>query len=388
MATSKFSTLDGIKLHDQRNTFRCDPGKIVQVKITGLCSASDCFGFVRSRKCSTQWTNDFFTLEDGCKTLHWSGDNNSKLHGSERSCGERISHRESKKGKSLRWVESGEMLSVESTWTMFQSHDTAASGKSAQVKDQKDDRLHQIRRQRLTKGKKKSGNKEESTSDNRSENCHVNLGILPCVETASQKKDAYMERSVSSDMLRQWKNPAKGEWKVAQKHQLYFRSLYSWSCVSRDLYPRNSFPRDNFSKGTWHQIQIRERKGPSRGINHPKVCTSWAESLRAKIRGKITWRDAPAEQRGNWKKCCQAEEFGQTCVLYSCWSEGNADTHLEKTRTQNLQSIQERQCTWWAKKNKAQRNWTLSEGTESMSFRSRTLAVLSLEDSAKTTDTL
>ena len=47
-------------------------------------------------------------------------------------------------------------------------------------------------------------------------------------------------------------------------------------CVSRDSYPRNSILREpgmlgskhtvKFSKGTWHQIDIRERKGPSRGI--------------------------------------------------------------------------------------------------------------------------
>ena len=36
-------------INSNRNAFRPDPGRIVQVKITGLCSASDCFGFVRSR---------------------------------------------------------------------------------------------------------------------------------------------------------------------------------------------------------------------------------------------------------------------------------------------------------------------------------------------------
>ena len=31
----------------QRHALRCDPGRIVQVKFAGLCSASDCPGFVR-----------------------------------------------------------------------------------------------------------------------------------------------------------------------------------------------------------------------------------------------------------------------------------------------------------------------------------------------------
>ena len=47
-------------------------------------------------------------------------------------------------------------------------------------------------------------------------------------------------------------------------------------CASQDSYPRNSILREpgmlgskhavKFSKGTWHRIKIRERKGPSRGI--------------------------------------------------------------------------------------------------------------------------
>ena len=47
-------------------------------------------------------------------------------------------------------------------------------------------------------------------------------------------------------------------------------------CVSQDSYPRTSISRKEeqveskhavkFSKGTWHQMKIRERKGPSRGI--------------------------------------------------------------------------------------------------------------------------
>ena len=47
-------------------------------------------------------------------------------------------------------------------------------------------------------------------------------------------------------------------------------------CVSQDSHPRKSILREQgklgskhtvkFSKGTWHQIKIRERKGPSRGL--------------------------------------------------------------------------------------------------------------------------
>ena len=98
---------------------RCDPGRIVQVKITGLCSASDSLGFVRSRNRSKQWTDKLFTTEDVCKTSYWSDDENSKLQSPERSCGKRSSHQESKRKESLRWEESGRVFSVEGTWTMF-----------------------------------------------------------------------------------------------------------------------------------------------------------------------------------------------------------------------------------------------------------------------------
>ena len=48
----------------KRNSHRCDPGRIVQVKIAGFYSASDCLGFVRTRNCSKQWTDKLFTIEN------------------------------------------------------------------------------------------------------------------------------------------------------------------------------------------------------------------------------------------------------------------------------------------------------------------------------------
>ena len=50
----------------ERNAFRCDPGRIVQVKITGFCSASDRLGFVRSRNRSKWWT-DYIRLKTSVK---------------------------------------------------------------------------------------------------------------------------------------------------------------------------------------------------------------------------------------------------------------------------------------------------------------------------------
>ena len=49
-AVQGLSDLFSISLqNDDVQDFRCDRGRIVQVKITRLCSASDCLGFVRPR---------------------------------------------------------------------------------------------------------------------------------------------------------------------------------------------------------------------------------------------------------------------------------------------------------------------------------------------------
>ena len=41
---------DQAPLSASEHAFRCDPGRIVQVEITRLCSASDCLGFVQTKK--------------------------------------------------------------------------------------------------------------------------------------------------------------------------------------------------------------------------------------------------------------------------------------------------------------------------------------------------
>ena len=83
----------------KRYAFRHDPGRIAQVKITGLCSASDRLGFVRSGNRSKQWTDKFFTIEDICKTSYWSDDDNSKLQKVPNEVVERGAVTKSQKGK-------------------------------------------------------------------------------------------------------------------------------------------------------------------------------------------------------------------------------------------------------------------------------------------------
>ena len=76
-----------------------------------------------------------------------------------------------------------------------------------------------------------------------------------------------------------------------------------------------------FSKGTWHQSKIRERKGPSRGI-FPK-CAPHDRGPCAPTFGERSQEETlhqERSQRGTWRKHLQAEESGQNYVLYSLYT--------------------------------------------------------------------
>ena len=66
--------------------------------------------------------------------------------------------------------------------------------------------------------------------------------------------------------------PSKKSKKGGAKESLaILKESIQFGCVSQDSCPRKSVLRGSkhtveLSKGTWHQIKIRERKGPSRGI--------------------------------------------------------------------------------------------------------------------------
>ena len=131
--------------------------------------------------------------------------------------------------------------------------------------------------------------------------CHVNFGILPCIKTASLGPDAHMEMNADIDMLRQRKSPAKSQKKVVRKHQLhYWRSLHSWVVYLKILIQESLFCVKKENLGSkrrrqnlqWH-LAPNKNSGKKGSIarDYPKVWTSWAWSLLAKIRGKITWGD-------------------------------------------------------------------------------------------------
>ena len=120
----------------------------------------------------------------------------------------------------------------------------------------------------------------------------------------------------------------------------------------KDSCPRRSILREEgklgskhavkFSKGTWHQIKIRERKGPSRGIiqkcepHERSLCAPKFEQRPHEEETLHKERCAPQSSMGFGEKYSQAQECGQSYVLYFQWSEGNAGTHFEKTKTARI----------------------------------------------------
>ena len=145
---------------------------------------------------------------------------------------------------------------------------------------------------------------------------HVDSGILPCVTTTSLRPDTYMEKHVSSDMLRLMKSPANSQRKVVRKEQLrYWRSLNNWVVYLKILIwegllyvnlecwdqntPSNS-PRAPGTKFKFGKARV-HREELSKSANLMSVVIARQNSGKDHMRRPCTKKDAPAEQRGIWR---------------------------------------------------------------------------------------
>ena len=168
-----------------------------------------------------------------------------KLHidqndGSERSCGTRISHQQSKRKESLRWEESESVFSVEGTWTMFQRRlmkfqswhsslwkqwrrlETKRTivfscilfeGKTDWRRDTKNPHSDQVNRKT-----RETRVKCHADSVCKNPSCKF-WHPLVCLNYKSGKV-VYMAITAISDMLRQRRSPTRSRRKVVQKDQL------------------------------------------------------------------------------------------------------------------------------------------------------------------------
>ena len=195
----------------------------------------------------------------------------------------------------------------------------------------------------------------------------ISFGIFPCVWTASLEKVVYMATNVE-EYVKSNKKSKKGG---AKGSVAMLKESAQLGCVSQDSYPRKSILREprmlgakhaiEFSKGSWHQIKNRERKGPSRGII--LKCAPHERSLCApKFQDRSheeTLNDAPAKQRGIWRKIFRSSRIRTKLrFMFLVKSKVSRRLLLQKDeKNENSKSIQERRCTWWARKNFAQKNY-------------------------------
>ena len=163
----------------------------------------------------------------------------------------------------------------------------------SEVRDEKDNRplLHQIRRPRKTDGEgenpsKESGNRDESSSDKRSKiprrcaNCSNPSCVFwhpsVCQNCKSKTRCTFGNKGFFRHVEAEEKPSKKSKKGGARGSVALLKESAQFGCVFQDSHLRKSILREErkfgtkravkFSKGTWHQIKMRERKGPSRGI--------------------------------------------------------------------------------------------------------------------------
>ena len=276
----------------KRNAFRCDPGRIVQVKITGLCSASDCLGFVRPRNCSKQWTDKLFTIEDSCRTSYWSDDENSKFLGSERSCGKRSSHQEWKKKEAYVERKVGECFQWKTHGQCFKgdpcsfSHDKIASGN--RVKGRSSSPASNSKAK--TDGKEQRWRFWHEKSDSmpiqdffKKPSCK--FWHLPVRQNYRSEKGCIYGDKCHFRHVEATKSPAKSQRKGGAKGSVaLLKESTQVGCVSQGSYPRKSIPREPGRLRSKHARRILQRhlapnknsgETGSTAMNCPKVCASW-----------------------------------------------------------------------------------------------------------------
>ena len=265
-------------------------------KITECRSTSDCDGFVWLRSCSEKWDTERSTIEDCSETSYltrWWEIGISKL-GTMLWKGVQSPRVEKETKRMLRgkW---------ESAFSGFR-HDpllafgNKSSGNSQRWKGRSSSPASHAEAKQTDGEEQKpsqwSGNKHENSKDKSeihadSDSVKIRLvgsGILPCVWTTSLIKVVSMPINVVSDMLRQMESPTRSRRKVVRKDQLriprflseQIYSTWTWNVgidTHRQILQRHLAPNLSSAK-----------KG-SIARCYPTVCTSWAQSLRARIRG-------------------------------------------------------------------------------------------------------
>ena len=152
----------------------------------------------------------------------------------------------------------------------------------------------------------------------------------------------------------EWMPNKKSKKSGAQGSVAILKESIQLSCVSQDSYPRKPILRVpgmfgskhavKFSKCTWHQIKIRERKGPSRSII--QKCASHERSPCAPKFEERPHEETLQQERSVRKAAeylanniHKLKKSDKTTLLYSSCSKSNVDIfHFKETRRARIRS--------------------------------------------------
>ena len=181
-------------------------------------------------------------------------------------------HVERKVGECFQWNAHGQ---CSKRYSCSFSHHTQASGNSVERQRRKgrssSPASHSKAKQTDGEGQKSStgsGKKEENSLDKSEIPCRFKFCKNPsckfwhppvCQNYKSEKGCVYGNKCHFRNDEAEGKPNRRSKKGGAKGPVATLKESIQLGCVSQDSYPRNS-------KGTWHQVQIRETKGPSRGI--------------------------------------------------------------------------------------------------------------------------
>ena len=214
--------------------------------------------------------------------------------GPARCCGTGISHQESKRKESQRRKESVRVFPVEGTWTMFPEETHASfsgnNDKGQRRKERSSSPASHSKAKTDWRRGAKNPHRDQAVNrkalwtrvkfhadSNSVKIRHVNSGIFPWVLNHKSEQGCVHGDICHCRHFEAEGKPSKKSKKGGAKRSVSILKVSAQlGCVFEDSYPRKfilceqgrlgSKHTVNFSKGTWHQSKIRERKGPSRGI--------------------------------------------------------------------------------------------------------------------------
>ena len=321
------------------DAFRPDPGRIVQVKNTEIRPTSDCDGIVWSRGYSRQWGTQLSASQNWSETSHWREIEISRP-------GTMLW-----KGDQLPRVEKETKPTFRGKWECFQwkaqrqcftwdscsfSYDRLlASGKRSSGSSQKRNgrssspALHSKAEQ--TDGEK--GDKEENSDrkgqilcQEKCNNPSCDLWRPPVCQTYKSEKVVFGDKCRFRHVEEYVKPNKKSKQRWCERITCFREGVYAhWVVYLKILNRENLFYVYWECWDKTHRRILRKHLAPNQNSGnkgsiaryYPQVCASWASrqnSMKDHMRRPWIKNDAPAKQRGIWRK------IKTNSRIRACWT--------------------------------------------------------------------